>query len=179
MERLEQPLHQLPMNLRANCRILPTQVNQAMRIARVRPNHPSIVDADPYRLGDLFHTLDHRGTLLGRLVLQTFIYKNRLGHTASVPVGVEIKGAPFDGDGVVAAAWVGFAVQGDGAVEAAFADVAPLGLGLANAGADGVLLTGQMKSKTTSISITVIVWWVLETTIMGEDGVIDIYIYMW
>lgn len=98
-----------------------------------------------------------------------------------MPVGVEIKGAPFDGDGVVAAAWVGFAVQGDGAVEAAFADVAPLGLGLANAGADGVLLTGQMKSKTTSISITVIVWWVLETTIMGEDGVIDryIYIYMW
>lgn len=42
-----------------------------------------------------------------------------------MPVGVEIKGAPFDGDGVVAAAWVGFAVQGDGAVEAAFADVAP------------------------------------------------------
>ena len=98
-------------------------------------------------------------------------------------VGVEIEGAPFDGDGVIAAAWVGFAVQSDGAVEAAFADVAPLGLGLAgtDAGCEGVLLTAQMKSKTMSISMTVIVWWVpgearllLETKNDGDGGV-----YMW
>jgi hypothetical protein len=100
-----------------------------MRIARVRPNHPPIVNADSYRLGDLIQTLDHRGTLLGRLVLKPFIEKNRLWHAAPVLVGVEIEGAPFDGDGVVAAARVGFAVQSDGAVEAAFADVAPLALG--------------------------------------------------
>lgn len=150
-----------------------------MRLARVRPNHPPIVNADSYRLGDIIQTLDQRGTLLGRLVLEPFIEKNRLWYAVPVPVRVEVEGAPFDGDGVVAAAWVGFAVQSDGAIEAAFADVAPLGLSeryffFFFLYIDRVVLTAQMKSKTTSISMTDIVWWVRRQRMVVMAGV-----YIW
>jgi hypothetical protein len=52
-----------------------------------------------------------------------------------------------------------------------------------DAGFEGVLLTAQMKSKTMSISMTVIVWWVpcearwfLETQNDGDGGV---YMFIW
>jgi hypothetical protein len=87
-----------------------------MRIPRIWPDHAPAFKVNSHRPPDLVHAADQRGSLFGRLVFKSLIDEVGFWHAVSVRIVVEVVGPPGDGDGVVAAAGVGFAVEAYGTV---------------------------------------------------------------
>ena len=125
MIRLEEFVHQRVLDGGGLPRRL-AEMDQAVRVARTSDSAAGLemdaegVSRSGHVLGDGAHAVRVHAA---EFLLCCFALVDAV---RGVGVGVEVVGSPFDEEGVVFAARVGFLVQGDGFVEGSLADVAPL-----------------------------------------------------